>query len=129
MRALGRPIAVCMLPVMIVTVVAVLQGYPVIPYVWFGSGVALLLASLWTTFRLQRDLAEIHVHQAFAAVRSVWDVSQQTRELRWYRVLDLRDYRTWSLATIGLTSYEINWDEWPEYEQLKEALREAMNMQ
>ena len=123
-RALVRPVAVCLLPVMVATLTAALQGFVVQPYVWGGAGAALGLASLWTTFRLQRTVAEIHVAGGEAAVRSVWDCVR-TVPPAWEPVFDLRDYRSWCFATVGLSSYELEAADWPDYDALRDALKEA----
>ncbi len=117
--------AVCLLPVMIATLVAALQGLPVHPYAWWGAGAALAVASGWTTFDLQRSPAEIHVSGPFAAVRSVWACARGEERPGWQSVLDLRDYGRWCFATIGLESYALDATDWPEFADLRDALRYA----
>lgn len=123
-RSLVTPLATCMLPVMILTLVAVLESVPIIPGALWGAGGAIIVASLWTTFRLQREIAEVHVSDEFACVRSVWDVLKG-ENTRWQRVLDVRDYGSWMHATIGLATYEFDRDKWPRHERLLAALAEA----
>lgn len=123
-RAVVRPVAACMLPVMILTLVAALEGLPILPYVIWAAGGALLIASLWTSFGLRRRIAEIRVDDEWAYVRSVSDVVSD-RHGRSERVIDVRDYGTWASVTIGLTTYELDGSSWLNFDGLLEALRRA----
>lgn len=120
-RALVQPIAACMLPVMVLTLVAVLEGVRILPGVFWASGAALLVASAWTTFRLQRVVAEIRVTPEMASIRTVWEVMSD--EPHWKPVLAVRDYGSWADVTIGLASYEIERDRWENYDELIAALK------
>lgn len=123
-RALVQPIAACMLPVMILTLVAVLEGLRILPGFLWASGAALLIAAAWTSFRLQREVAEILISSDVACVQSVWEILNEARaECR--QVLDVRDYGKWSHVTIGFTSYEIDRDRWDRYDELVAALKKC----
>lgn len=126
-RALVRPVAACLLPVVLTTLVVALQGYPVQPFVWWMSGAALALASAWTTFRLQRTVAEIRIDGPLAWVRTIADCVRDPRgrHSEWEPVHDMRDYGRWCFVTVGLSSYTIEQDDWPFYEVLRDALRDA----
>lgn len=124
-RALVRPIAACMLPVMILTLVAVLEGVLIFPGLLWASGGALLTASAWTSFRLQREVAEIRISPDIVCVRTVWDVLNNART-EWAQVLDVRDYGTWAHVMIGFTSYEIDRDRWERYEDLVAGLKHCL---
>ncbi len=121
-QALVRPIAACMLPVMILTLVAVLEDVQILPGLLWASGAALLTASAWTSFRLQREAAELLVSSETACVRTVWEVLNGVRA-EWQQVLDVRDYGTWAHVTIGFASYEIDRERWVRYDELIAALK------
>ena len=116
-RAIVRPIAACMLPVMILTLVAVLEGLQIFPGVLWGTAAAFVAASAWTSFRLHRELAEIRIHSETACMRTVWDVLQDA-PADWRPVLDVRDYGSWAHASVGDASFEIERDQWPEYREM-----------
>lgn len=121
-RALVRPIAACMLPVMILTLVGVLEGVQILPGLLWASGAALLIASAWTSFRLQRQVAVIRISSEFASAQTVSDVLNDVPP-RWQQVLDVRDYGTWAHVTIGLTPFELDRAEWDQYYELISALK------
>ncbi len=124
-RALVRPIASCMLPVMILTLVAVLEGARILPGLLWASGAALLVASMWTSFRLQREVAEISVRSDVACIRTVWEVLNEPRA-EWHQVLDVRDYGTWAHVTVGYASYELDRGRWNQYTELVVALKASL---
>jgi hypothetical protein len=107
---------------MIVTLVAVLEGMRILPGALWAAGVALLVASSWTTFRIQSDVAEIRVSGDAASVRTVWEILNDI-DSPWEPILAVRDYGTWMHLTIGLTSYELDRHHWPLYDTLIRMLR------
>lgn len=120
-RALVLPLAAAMLPVMIATLVAVLEGLPILPHSLWAAGAAGLLSAAWTSFNLRRRVAEIRIEGPWVQVRSVADVAlQQTDPPK--RVLDVRNYGSWAHLTVGLTSFELERAEWPAFDELVEAL-------
>lgn len=121
-RALVRPLAACMLPVMIVTLVAVLEGMRILPGAVWAAGVALFIASFWTTFRIQSDVAEIRVDEDAASVRTVWEILNDV-DAPPKPILAIRDYGTWMHLTVGLTNYELERSLWPRYDNLVRVLR------
>lgn len=123
--ALIKPLGACMLPVMIVTLVAVLEQQPVLPYLMWGFPGALALASLWTRFRLSRTPAEVHVRAGQAAVRSVHECLQTDPPLIWQRILEIRDGSSALFVTLGLDTYTFRHDEWPQHPELMKALKRA----
>ena len=123
-RALVRPIGVCMLPVMIGALVAVLQGFPVLSYLLIGFPGAIAVAMLWTHYRMRTTLAEIRVRPDAAALRTVWECARREPPA-WRRVLDLRTTRSTIEATIGRGTYVLRTARWPEHDALLEALRHA----
>lgn len=122
--ALMTPIATCLLPVMVLTLVGVLEGVAIVPYVFWAAGAALLLAALWTSFQLRRRPAEIRIQDEWARVLSIRDVARDHTPAP-ERVWDVRDYGYWANVTIGLTSFELDRSRWPEYPSLIASLESA----
>lgn len=121
-RALVRPLAACMLPVMIITLVAVLEGVQILPGAFWAAAGALFVASTWTTFRIQSEVAEIRIGVDLVAVRTVWEILNNV-DPQWEHILDVRDYGRWMHVTIGLGSYELDRKRWPQYDDLARVLR------
>ncbi|MGI9173954.1 MAG: hypothetical protein ACR2GR_01365 [Rhodothermales bacterium] len=122
--ALIRPLATAMLPVMIVTLVAALEGLSLLPFLLVGFPGAIAAATLWTRYRLTLTLAEIHVRGGEAAVRTVTDVLRHGR-LAWRPVFDLRKTRTTFIVAFGRTQYELDDADWPDVRVLLDALQKA----
>ena len=120
-RALVRPLGVCMLPIMIRALVTVLQGFPALTYLTVGFPSALLLAVLWTLFRMQATVAEISVRPGAAAVRSVWE-SLRARPLRWMPIFELRTASTTLTLALGDTTYELDRAAWPDADAVLDTL-------
>jgi hypothetical protein len=123
-RALVDTLGWCVLPLMVGALAATLQRGDPLPYLVYGLPVALVVASGWTHFRLRTRLAEVHVAEAAAAVRSVWEVMRAS-PLTWLPVLDLRKTRTTFQFTLGHTPHEQFDAVWPEREALLTALQHA----
>ncbi len=124
-RALVQPLAACMLPVMIATLVAALEGLSLLPFFFWGFPGALVLASAWTAFRLRATPAEVHVDENGGAVRMVWEVLDGRTALPWQGVHDLRLYKRTLIVTVGYQTYELDAADWPDFDALFDALREA----
>ena len=110
-----------MLPVMIATLVGVLEGVQVLPGAFWAAGAAVALASVWTSFRLRGRIAEIRVDGEWVYVRSIDDVLAGSRRSG-RKVLDVRPYGSWAYVTVGLTMFELDRECWPEFDRLIEAL-------
>ena len=123
-RALVRPLAAALLPVMVVTLVAALEGAGLLPFLWGGFPGAIAAAMLWTRYRLAQTPAEIHVRGAEAALRTVTDVLRHGR-LTWRPVLDLRKTQTTFVIALGRTHYELDDADWPDVRALLDALQRA----
>ena len=124
-RWFGRPLAICMLPLMIAALVAALQGFPALPFLVFGAPTAFLVATAWTHHRMHITLAEVHVGEEAAAVFSVWDCTRPVRVIDWRPVLDLRHSRSSLTLTLGDTSYSLDAEAWPALDDLLADLKEA----
>lgn len=115
-----------MLPVMIATLVGVLEGVRVLPHALWAAGGALVIATMWTSYVLHRRVAEIRVDGEWARVLSVSDVLDGAGyDQSAWRVLDVRRYDSWADVTVGLTTYELARDDWPDFEALVQSLVEA----
>ena len=123
-RALVRPLGVCMVPIMIGSLVTVLQGLPALTYLTVGFPAALLLAVLWTLFQMQATVVEIFVRPGAAAVRTVWE-SLRARPLRWMPIFELREASTTLTLALGDTTYELDRAAWPDADALLDTLKAA----
>lgn len=117
-----------MLPVMIGALVAALEGFSLLPFLYAGFPAALLLALLWVRFRMQATLAEICIDRGRAAVQTVWDLIRKTGGPAWHPVLDVRRDAAGFTLTLGLDVYELKLQDWPEGERLIDELRQARTL-
>lgn len=124
-RALARPLLFCATPVMLGALAAALQGGPVLRFLWIGLPAALLAATAWTHFRLGRTLAEIHVREDAAALRTVAACLWSDAPPAWQPVHDLRVTDSLIQTSIGHQAYELPRAEWPNHEVLLQALKQA----
>lgn len=125
--AVIRPLAVCVLPVMIAGLVAVLQGYPALAYLTIGFPAALSTAVAWTFFRMHATVAEVHVRPGEAAVRTVWECLH-ARPLRWLPIYELRAGESILTLALGDSTYELDRKAWPEANTLLDALKTARSI-
>jgi len=123
--ALIRPLMLCMLPVMVAALLAVLQGFPALVYLTVGFPVAALVAMVWTLFRMQTALAEIHVRPGAAAVVTVWRAAGSQQKLVWQPIYEIRSHAKEVSFGLGDASYELDRSRWPEADALIHALRAA----
>lgn len=123
--AVVPPLANCMLPVMIITLVALLEGVFFLPYFLIASLAALGVASLWTHFALRSTPAAIKIRGDQAAVSSIWEVLQPSAHLDWRPVYDLRDHSEGLTVTIGHDYYSLYQSDWPRLTSLADALEQA----
>ena len=123
--AVVTPLANCMLPVMIVTLVALLEGVFFLPYFLVASLAALGVASLWTHFALRSTPAAIQVKGDRAAVSTIWEVLQPFPHFDWRPVYDLRDHSEGLTVTIGYDYYLLYRANWPRLASLADVLEQA----
>lgn len=124
-RALVRPLAAGMLPLMIITLVAFLEGHPALMYFLAGAAVVIALSSIWTGFQLKRTAAALHVSDDSAAVETVSDALDSSPNAGWAPVFDLREQVHAITATIGYVSYTLEAKNWPRFEEMADALIRA----
>lgn len=123
-RALVGPLAFCMLPVMIVATTAALEQMAVWPLLTWGVPAALLVATLWTRFRLGATPAEIRVRPHQLAVRSV-HACLTGASPDWQRIHEVRRSATALIVTAGFDTYRLLYTDWPDHVALLDALRAA----
>ena len=123
-RAVVRPLAVCMLPVMVAGLATVLQGYPALAYLTVGFPAAIIVAAGWTFFRMHALIAEVYVRPGEAAVRTVWE-TLRARPLQWMPIFELRAARSTLTLALGDAAYELNRTAWPNADTLLNALKAA----
>lgn len=116
-----------MLPVMLLTLVGVLEGLRVLPFAYWGAAAAVAVASGFTSYNLRRRIVEIQIDGPWVRMRSARDVTTGAEGIG-SRVLDVRDYGSWADVTLGWSSYEIDRTEWPDYRMLVDALRHAHDL-
>lgn len=123
-QALVKPIGACMTPLMIGATAAALQGHRVWGYLVWGLPSALIVASLWTHFRLSSLPAEIHVRPGQVAVRSIQDVILR-RPPDWHPLHNVRIAPEETQISVGWTTRICRRADWPRYEKLREAAQQA----
>ena len=119
-RFLARPLAVCVIPLMIGATTSALLGKPIWAYLFWGLPFALLLATIWTYFTLDRTIAEVRVRSGQIALRSVYDVLRD-RPPNWKPLFNVRTTSWHTELSVGRTTYMLHPNRWPNYEGLKEA--------
>lgn len=123
-QALIRPIGACTAPLMIGATAAALQGQPVWGYLVWGLPAALLVATLWTHFRLSSTTAELHVRPGEIAIRSIQDVLVD-RPLSWHPLHRVRSAPEYTEISVGWNTHICRRSDWPQYEQLRDATQQA----
>ena len=124
-RWLPRPVAACVLPVMIAALALALQGDPVLNLMIWGLPAGLGLATAWARFQLGKTLAEVHVRGEQAAVRSVQECLGQPAPLAWDRIYEIRKTAGELVVTFGWDTHHLPYADWPDHHALTEALRAA----
>ena len=120
-----QPLAVTMLPVMIVTLVAMLQGVPVLQVLYLGFPIAVVIAFIWTWIRLKSTVCEILISDSSVAIRTRFAAASPIEGLEWKRLLDVQPIGGGLRLTLGLEQYAIYSAEWESWTPLKQALRVA----
>lgn len=123
-RALARPIGACTAPIMIGATAAALQGEPILKYLIWGFPTALIVATLWTHFRLSSTPAELHLRSGQVAIQSIQDVLLD-RAPTWRPLHNVRTGRKYTEVSVGWSTRICRRADWPRYEQLRDAAQEA----
>ncbi len=129
-RAQAGPIAFAFVGVMVVTLAAVLQGADVLTTLLWAVPLAYACAAAWGVYDLQRRPAEIVLRHGFGAIRSAWDVARSREaaspfSVRLEPVFEPGRKEGLRFAAIGDRVLPLRPGEWPEYDRLLGALREA----
>ncbi len=114
-----------MTPVMIAGVILVLQEHDPLPFLFWSSPLALLIAAIWTWYRVRSRIVEFVVTRNGAAALSVVESLRATFEPRVQRVFDVRVHEDAVQVTVGRATYMLASAEWPAMEELALALRQA----
>lgn len=117
--ALVRPLAVSMMPVMLITLAAMLQGNPVLSALYIWSPVALAVAAIWTWIRVRDVIVEVHLSDDAMAVRSLMEAAEPPAPLAWRRLLDARTESGGKLVlTLGHEEFRLYRNEWAQADDL-----------
>jgi len=122
--ALVRPIGACTTPLMIGATAGALQGHLVWGYLVWGFPTALVIATLWTHFRLSSTTAELHLRSGQVAIQSVQDVLLE-RSPSWHPLHNVRVGPEYIEVSVGWSTQICRRRDWPQYERLRSAAKEA----
>lgn len=122
---MARPLAACMIPVMILGFVMLLQGKTALPFLFMGFPLALLLAAAWTSVRIRDLIVEVHIRGADISLRSLLSAAEPRQTLSWLRILDLQRCHDVIRLTLGHEFFHIRLADWPEREHLIRHLEKA----
>jgi len=114
---------------MILSVINALYGYDILSFAYAGLPIALVTATVWTTYSLKAEIALLWVAGPVAAVVSTWDGLRRPRKIEWQPVLDLRVAVDACYLTLGDARYELERARWPDFEEIVDALRSARHEQ
>lgn len=108
-----RPLGMCMLPVMLVTLVGMLEGARIMSALYVGFPAALAIAAIWTWVRVRDTIVEVHLGDGVMAIRSLIDAAAPARPLVWMRLFDVRmSGPDRILFTLGLEEFRLVRSEW-----------------
>lgn len=111
---------------MIVATALVLSGQSVLLFIFASTLVSVLVSSWWAIYRLKSDIASVHVsNDGRAAVQSIWENQFSSRPPEWKNVIDLRKSRSNLFVTLDREIFRFDEDDWPQFDDLLEALRRA----
>lgn len=125
LQVLGRAFLWCTLPLMLgATATVLMEGDP-LPFLIWGLPVAVLAATGWTLFHLNRRIAMIRITDGHVAVYSVWDVVHNRPPITGPLLHAERSYKG-VRASIGDAVYTFQAESWLEFEELLGTLRKHM---
>jgi hypothetical protein len=116
------------MPLMIGATAAALQGHRVWGYLVWGLPSALIVATLWTHFRLSARPAELHVRPGQVAVRSVRDVIVD-RPPDWHPLYNVQSAPSEVEVSVGWRTHICRQRDWRHYDQLRQATKQALQVQ
>ncbi len=125
LRAQSGPVGIAFAVLMVITVVAMLQGTPVLRAFLIALPLVYLGAAAWALYDLRRRPAEVLLSDGFGIVRSVWDVATEKAgrtALPFVPVLHPRKGDGALLVGFGDTVFAFRPDDWPDFDDLRDAL-------
>ncbi len=125
LRAQSDALAWASFAVMTVTLAAVLQGSAVLVPFAVGMAAAFVGSALVASARLRRMPARVEVVDATACLWSVWDASAPAHRPDAEAVWEARLVRGELVVSLGDAVETLARADWPDFDGLVEALREA----
>ena len=120
-----RPLSLVFLPIMLFSLSGALQGYRILPYLTYGAPAGVVLAWLWTSFRLGSQVAELRILGDRVQVRTLWELLRNVEPDTPLPIWDLRREDHSFTFTTGHRTYHFDDHEWTDGETVFEALIEA----
>jgi hypothetical protein len=124
-----RPLGIAMLPIMIGTLVAMLEGFPVLSVLYVGFPIALAVSFLWTWLRLRGQICEILISNEKVAFRSIFATSEPSEGPNWKLLIDIRQKPSGISATVGLEEFVLDAVDWSNWITLVNHLKSAHHSQ
>ena len=109
---------------MIGATVSALLGQVVWPFLIWGLPAALVIASVWTRFSLSTTTAAVHLRDGKCAVESVHDVLRDGVP-SWEPLYGVREAAGDIELYLEWTTYVLRSPDWPEFSDLRRAVRRA----
>ncbi len=119
-----RPLAACMLPVMLGALTYMLTGRDPLRFLTLGFPLGMIVASGWTVFQLRRRVAEVVIRGEAVRIRSAWQVAARQNE-DWVSLLDVRRESSGLVVTLGHDSRHLLSADWPNLARMEEILQTA----
>lgn len=126
--AIGRPLAVCMLPLMIAASVMMLGGRDPLPFLLASTPAAAAVAWFWARQTLRGTVVEVRIVGSSVTVRSSWEVAIGRPAGPGASVLDVRRDGDRILVTLGLDTVRLSASDFPDPDSLVRRLEEARSM-
>lgn len=123
-----KPLGVAMLPLMIGTLVSMLQGFSVLSVLYIGFPIALGVSFFWTWLQLRSQIGEILISEEKVAFRSVFAASSPSDGSEWKLLIDLRPMASGLTATVGLEEFVLTSSDWPNWSTLLNHLQTAYRL-
>jgi hypothetical protein len=109
---------------MIGATAAALQEQPVWGYLVWGLPTALVLATVWTHFRLSSLSAEIHLRPGQVAIQSIQDILRG-QPLDWHALNNVQVSPGELEISVGWSTEICRPRDWPNYRRLRESAQHA----
>ncbi|MEM6645580.1 MAG: hypothetical protein AAF730_04935 [Bacteroidota bacterium] len=120
-----RPLSLVFLPLMLFSLNGALQGYHILPYLTYGAPAGIVVAWLWTSFRLGAQVAELRIVDDRVQVRSLWELLRRAPPDAPLPIWDLRREGRSFTFTTGHRTYQFDDAEWHDGDAVFKALVDA----